>query len=59
MASDSDLKRQGKQTHDLHHCDDPGCLTGVLIGICRRCKQLAAVGTECVGETKDAKEPFK
>ncbi len=50
--SDYDLKREGKQTHDLRHCDDPGCCTGTLIGKCQRCGFIVTVGTECPA-TKD------
>lgn len=52
MPSDDDLKRAGKQTHDLRHCDDPGCCTGTMRGRCRRCGFLVSVGTECPA-TKD------
>ena len=47
FTSDSELEAQGKQTHDLRHCDDPGCCVGVLIGRCHRCKFIVSVGTEC------------
>ena len=47
MPSDYDLQQQGKQTHDLRHCDDPGCCVGVLQGRCHRCGFLVTVGTEC------------
>jgi hypothetical protein len=47
MTSDADLVQQGKQTHDLRHCDDPTCCTGVLMGRCRRCGFVVTVGTEC------------
>ena len=36
--------------HDLRHCDDPGCCTGVLVGTCHRCKQESVFcNDECPG----------
>lgn len=51
--SDADLKAEGKQTHDLRHCDDPGCCRGVIIGTCRRCGLVSTVGTECMGPKRN------
>lgn len=52
MPSAYELKQQGKQTHDLRHCDDPGCTVGTLIGRCYRCGFVAEIWTECPA-TKD------
>jgi hypothetical protein len=49
MPSDYDLEQQGKLTHDLRHCDDPGCCTGTIMGRCRRCGEVVTVGTVCPG----------
>lgn len=49
MPTDMDLRHEGKLTHDLRHCNDPGCCTGTLIGLCRRCGQRVTSGTVCPG----------
>lgn len=56
MPSDYDLKLQGKQTHELRHCDDPSCCVGVLWGRCSRCGFIASIGTVCPN-TEDFKPP--
>ena len=56
MTCDTDLKAQGKLTHDLRHCNDPGCCKGTIIGECRRCGQRVHRGTECPGWSDAVRE---
>ena len=55
MTSDYELIQQGKQPHDLRHCDNPECCVGVVIGKCLRCGLVVPVGTECLGVPKKEK----